>query len=78
MGETFMRGDNVTAVTSHLSGTIDLHKSKLYDKGRYAKQKFSKDINSFASKVDKRKIVEVNGEWKLYKENKEVSTPPVK
>ena len=27
-----------------------------------SKQKFSKDINSFASKVDKRKIVEVNGE----------------
>ena len=38
-----------------------------------AKQKFSKDINSFASKVDKRKIVEVNGEWKLYKEKKEIS-----
>ena len=37
------------------------------------KQKFSKDINSFTSKVDNRKIVEVNGEWKLYKENKEVS-----
>ena len=32
-----------------------------------SKQKFSKDINSFASKVDKRKIVEVNGEWKLLK-----------
>ena len=31
------------------------------------KQQFSKDINSFSSKVDKRKIVEVNGEWKLYK-----------
>ena len=28
----------------------------------------SKDINSFASKVDRRKIVEVNAEWKLYKE----------
>ena len=37
------------------------------------KQQFSKDINSFSSKVDKREIVEVNGEWKLYKENKEIS-----
>ena len=53
-----------------LQATIDLHKSKLYVK---TKQKFSKDINSFASKVDKRKIVEVNAEWKLYKEYKEVS-----
>ena len=53
-----------------LQVTIDLHKSKLYVK---TKQKFSKDINSFASKVDKRKIVEVNAEWKLYKEYKEVS-----
>ena len=43
-----------------------------------SKQKFSKDINSFASKVDKRKIVEVNGEWKLYKENKEISTLTLK
>ena len=43
--------------------TIDLHKSKLYVK---TKQKFSKDIISFVSKVDKRYIVEVNGEWKLY------------
>ena len=43
-----------------------------------SKQKFSKDINSFASKVDKRKIVEVNGEWKLCKENKEVSTVTLK
>ena len=51
--------------------TIDLYKSKLCVK---TKQKFSKDINSFASKVDKRYIVEVNGEWKLYLENKEVST----
>ena len=42
------------------------------------KQKFSKDINSFTSKVDNRKIVEVNGEWKLYKENKEVSTLTLK
>ena len=33
----------------------------------------SKDINSFASKVDRRNIVEVNAEWKLYKEHKEVS-----
>ena len=40
---------------------------------RKTKQKFSKDINSLASKVDKRKIVEVNGEWTLYKENKEIS-----
>ena len=47
-----------------LQVTIDLHKSKLYVK---TKQKFSKDINSFASKVDNGKIVEVNGEWKLYK-----------
>ena len=45
--------------------TIDLHKSKLYVK---TKQKFSKDINSFPSKVDKRLTVKVNGEWKLYKE----------
>ena len=42
-----MRGDNVTPVTSH----YDLYKSKLYAK---TKQKFSKDVNSFASKVDKR------------------------
>ena len=47
-----------------LQVTIDLHKSKLYVK---TKLKFSKDINFFASKVDKRKIVEVNGEWKLLK-----------
>ena len=58
-----------------LQVTIDLHKSKLYVK---TKQKFSKDINSFASKVDKRKIVEVNAEWKLYKEYKEVSTLSLK
>ena len=62
-----MRGDNVKL--HRLQVTIDLHKSKLYVK---TKQKFSKDINSFASKVDKRKILEVNGEWKLYKETKEV------
>ena len=31
--------------------TIDLHKSKLHVN---TKQKFSKDINSFASKADKR------------------------
>ena len=44
-----------------------------------SKQKFSKDINSFASKVDKRKIVEVNGEWKLYRENKkEISSLTLK
>ena len=49
-----------------LQVTIDLHKSKLYVK---TKQKFSKDINSFASKVDKRNILEVNGQWKLYKES---------
>ena len=42
------------------------------------KQQFSKDINSFSSKVDRRKIVEVNGEWKLYKENKEISTLALK
>ena len=40
-----------------LQVTIDLHKSKLYVK---TKQKFSKDINSFASKVDKRNVLEVN------------------
>ena len=34
-----------------LQVTIDLHKSKLYVK---TKQKFSKDINSFASKVGER------------------------
>ena len=39
-----------------LQVSIDLHKSKLYVK---TKQKFSKDINSFPSKVEKRKIVEV-------------------
>ena len=43
--------------------TIDLHESKLCVK---TMQKFSKDINSFVSKVDKRYTVEVNGEWKLY------------
>ena len=58
-----MRGDNVRL--HRLQVTIDLYKSKLCVK---KEQKFSKDINSFASKVDKRKIVEVNGEWKLYKE----------
>ena len=58
-------------MSRRLQVTIDLHKNKLYVK---TKQKFSKDINSFASKVDKRWIVEVNGEWKLYLENKEVST----
>ena len=58
VGQTFMRGDN----TGYKSLSI-FHKSKLYVK---TKQKFSKDINSFASKVDKRKIVEVNGEWKLF------------
>ena len=55
-----MRGDNVKL--RRLEVTIDLRKSKLYVK---TKQKFSKHISSFASKVDKRKIVEVNGEWKL-------------
>ena len=58
-----------------LQATIDLHKSKLYVK---TKQKFFKDINSFASKVDKGKIVQVNGEWKLYKENKEIRTLTLK
>ena len=58
-----MRGDNVKL--HRLQVTIDLHKIKLYVK---TKQKFSTDINSFASKVDKRKRVEVNGEWELYKE----------
>ena len=46
-----------------LQVTIDLHRSKLYVK---TKQKFSKDIDSFASKVDKRLIVEVDSEWRLY------------
>ena len=64
-----MRGDNVKL--HRLQVTIDLNKSKLYVK---TKLKFSKDINSFASKGDKRKIVEINSEWKLYKENKEIST----
>ena len=68
-----MRGDNVKL--HRLQVTIDLHKSKLYVK---TKPKFSKDISSFASKVDKRKIVEVNGEWKPYKENKEISTLTLK
>ena len=40
-----------------LQVTIDLHKSKLYVK---TKQKFSKHIHSFASKVDKRNVLEVN------------------
>ena len=57
VGQTFMRGDNVRL--HRLQVTIDLYKSKLYVK---TKKKFSKDINCFASKVDKRKIVEVNGE----------------
>ena len=52
-----MRGDNVRL--HRLQVIIDLYKSKLYVK---KEQKFSKDISSFASKVDKRKIVEVNGE----------------
>ena len=73
VGQTFMRGDNVRL--HRLQVTIDLYKSKLFVK---TKQKFSKDISSFASKVDKRKIVEVNGEWKLYKENKEISTLTLK
>ena len=46
-----------------LKVTMDLHQSKLYVK---TKQMFSKDNNSFASKVDKSKIVEVSGEWELY------------
>ena len=54
-----------------LQVTINLHKSKLYVS---TKQTFSKDINFFASKVDKRKIVEEKSEWKLYKENEEKST----
>ena len=33
-------------------------------------------MNSFASKVDKRKTVEVNGEWKLYKEQRNKYTNP--
>ena len=54
-----------------LQVTINLHKSKLYVS---KKQKFYKDINFFASKVDKRKIFEEKSEWKLYKENEEKST----
>ena len=54
-----------------LQVTINLHKSKLYVS---TKQKFSKDINFFASKVDKRKIVEEKSEWKLNKESEEKST----
>ena len=38
----------------------------------------SKDINSFTSKADRRNIVELNAEWKLYKEYKEVSTLALK
>ena len=45
VGQTFIRGGNVTLVTIV---TIDLHKSKLYVK---KKHKFSKDINCSASKV---------------------------
>ena len=55
-----------------LQVTINLHKSKLYVS---TKQKFSKDINFFASKVDKRKIVEEKSEWKLYNENEEKHNP---
>ena len=73
VGQTFMRGDKVKL--HRLQVTIDLHKYKLYVK---TKQKFSRDINSFCSKVDKRKIVEVNGEWKLDRENKEISTLTLK
>ena len=73
VGQTFIRGDNVKLHQSQV--TIDLHKSKFYVK---TKQKFSKDISSFASKVDKRKIFEVNGACKLYKENKEISTLTLK
>ena len=73
VGQTLMRGDNVKF--HRLQVTIDLHKSKLYVK---TKQKFFKDINSFALKVDKCKIVQLNGEWKLYKENKEISTLTLK
>ena len=36
------------------------------------------DIDHFASKVNKLKIVKVSGERKLYKDNKEVSTLPLK
>ena len=36
---------------NRLQVTIDLHRSKLYVK---SKQKFYKDMDSFASKVDKR------------------------
>ena len=68
-----MRGYNVKL--HRLQVTIDLNKSKLYVK---TKQEFSKDINSFCSKVDKRKIVEVDREWKLYKENKEICTLTLK
>ena len=60
-----MRGDNVKL--HRLQVTIDLHKSKLYVK---TKQKFSKDISSFASKVDKRKIVEVDGVKETLQRNK--------
>ena len=42
------------------------------------KAEISKDINYFALKVDKLKIVEVKGKTKLYKEKKEVSTLPLK
>ena len=62
-----MRGDNVKL--HWLQVTIGLHSSVC---------RIEAEINSFASKVDKRKIVEVNGEWKLYKENKEISSLTLK
>ena len=36
------------------------------------------DNDHFASKINKLKIVKVNGERKLYKDNREVSTLPLK
>ena len=56
-----------------LQVTIDLHKSKLYVS---TKQKFSEDINFFASKVDKRKKSKkkVNGNF-TKKTKKKVHNP---
>ena len=68
-----MRGDDVKL--HRLQVTIDLDKSELYVKNEaeiFQRHQF------FRFKCRKRKIVEVNGEWKLYKENKEISTLTLK
>ena len=68
VGQTFIRGD-----TAYKSLSISIRVNCICKRSRNFP-----DINSFASKLVKRKIVEVNSEWKLYKENKEKSTLPLK